>query len=59
MFREIYKVGIKKDGKTKYYNVEGMETLLVLIRNNSENAERVTIVKDKLFRLDEDDVMSY
>lgn len=56
MVKEIYKVGIKKDGKTKYYNVDDMRTLLALIKGNSDGAERVTIVREKLFTLGDDEV---
>ena len=54
MVKEIYRVGVKKDGKTKYYNVDSMEVLLRFIQNMCENAERVTIVRQKLFTLDSD-----
>ena len=54
MIAEIYKVGVKKNGKTTYYNIGNMETLLKFISSDCSDAERVTIVKQKLFTLDDE-----
>lgn len=51
MMTEIYRVGVKKDGKTVYHNIGDTNSLLTFLRLELEDAERVSIVKQKLFTL--------
>lgn len=52
----FYRVGVKTNGKTVYHNIEGMEALVKFLANECADAERVSIVKQKLFTLREDEV---
>ena len=51
--KEFYRVGVKTNGKTVYHNIEGMDALVKFIANACADAERVSIVKQKLFTLSE------
>lgn len=51
MVNEIYRVGVKKDGKTTYHHIGSTEALLLFLKNEVADAERVAIVKEKLFTL--------
>ena len=55
MMTDIYRVGVKKDNKTVYHNIGDTNSLLTFLRREREDAERVTIVKERLFTLDDDD----
>lgn len=55
MMTEIYRVGVKKDGKTVYHNIGDVNSLLTFLRLELENAERVSIVKQKLFTLGDEE----
>ena len=53
--KDFYRVGVKTNGKTVYHNIESMEALVMFIANECADAERVSIVKQKLFTLNEDE----
>lgn len=55
MMTEIYRVGVKKDGKTVYHNIGDVNSLLTFLRLELEDAERVSIVKQKLFTLGDEE----
>lgn len=54
MVKEVYRVGVKKNGKNTYHFIDNMETLLKFIAEECADAERVSIVKQKRFTLDSD-----
>ena len=54
MTTEIYRVGIKKNGKTTYYHIGSAEALIAFLSTEVADAERVSITKQKLFTLDEE-----
>ena len=55
MVNEIYRVGVKYDGKTVYLNIGDVNSLLTFLRLELEDAERVSIVKQKLFTLGDEE----
>ena len=54
MLTDIYRVGIKKNGKTVYHHIGSMEALIVFLSRECSSAERVTIVRQTLFTLDDE-----
>ena len=54
MVKEVYRVGVKKNGKNTYHFIDNMETLLKFIAEECADAERVSIVKQKRFTIDGD-----
>lgn len=55
MLTTIYRVGVKTDGKTVYHQFKHDEALLVYLSVVLADAERISITKQKLFSLDEDE----
>lgn len=49
--KEFYRVGVKIDGKTKYYSIETWDDVLVFLNLNARTAEHISIAKQKMFKL--------